>query len=265
MSISGYFYPFLGITTQRKGKLTMAKYLKNDNLREKQKRGQGDAENYTAYIRPTEFNSLGTAVTLRDWITGRTVHLLSQGESYMWHLLRFNDDIVEIKEQYPLNRDDTIRIANALDLRHPQAHKNYHMTTDFYITYKDGSEKAISFKSNRRSLETTRTKELMAIEQAYWLEKGVDFSIVFKTDIPFQKAENIRVCAIFWDEKDVTEPIACMKHCLIHKFLVLPETEFEEELDFPKLVLKYKKEIDKTLYLINKKNAEEEDLWKIVS
>ena len=56
-----------------------------------------------------------------------------------------------------------------------------------------------------------------------------------------------------------------MKHCLIHKFLVLPETEFEEELDFPKLVLKYKKEIDKTLYLINKKNAEEEDLWKIVS
>ena len=76
--------------------------------------GKGEGKNYKPYIQAHEFNSQGTTVTRRDWITSRSVELLSQGEAEYWHILRFNDDIIDIREQIPLPKEDTTAIAEEM-------------------------------------------------------------------------------------------------------------------------------------------------------
>ena len=53
---------------------------KSDKAKRKEKYGIGHGADYKPYIRTSEFNSLGTCSNPIDWKTGRTVHLLSQGE-----------------------------------------------------------------------------------------------------------------------------------------------------------------------------------------
>ena len=64
--------------------------------------GEGVEKDYLPYITTSEFNSLGTTSVIVDWKTGRGVHCLSQAEAYWYYVLRWDDNNVDIREQYPL-------------------------------------------------------------------------------------------------------------------------------------------------------------------
>ena len=80
-------------------------------------RGKGSGASYKPWIQTREISSCGTCSNPKDWKTGRTVELLSQGEAYFWHMLRWDDNILDIREQYPLDLELTNEIGYSTESR----------------------------------------------------------------------------------------------------------------------------------------------------
>lgn len=142
-------------------------------------RGKGHGRDYKPWIETREVSSSGTCSNPIDWKTGRTVELLSQGESYFWHILHWNDKVDDIREQYPLDIETTLKICDDFNIKHPHDRKTY-MTSDFYVTYKDGTKKIFSVKNSRDVLNQKRTKEKLSVEACYWKKyRNIDYKLVF--------------------------------------------------------------------------------------
>ena len=116
-----------------------------------------DFEEYTPYIEAEEIKGLSVPCVVVDYKTGRQVELLSQGEKYVWYLLRYDDDVQKIYEQYALDLDITVELAERYGIKHPN-NASTPMTTDFYVEKKDGFV-AYSVKNSRLVLEDKRTVE----------------------------------------------------------------------------------------------------------
>lgn len=159
--------------------------------RYRQHRGEGEGANYKPWIKIRDFGSQGTASNVIDYKHGRTMQLLSQGEVYYYYLLRWRDDVVDIREQYPLDLNDTVEIANKLEIMHPHD-ENTRMTTDLLVTKTDGSYEAYSIKTNKEELvNNPRTAEKIYIEKLYWKSRGIPFFIRFKDDVNTTLVKNI--------------------------------------------------------------------------
>lgn len=171
--------------------------------------GMGRGKDYLPYITTNEFNSQGTASIIPDWKTGRGVHCLSQAEAYWYYVLRWDDDNVDIREQYPLERSITEQIAEKNGLKHP-GNKEYVMTTDFLVERRDGTFIAYSVKTDRELAE--RTLQILCIEKIYWMNKGIDFRMLFKEDLNLILVRNIRNVVMFYDKAKVFDEISLIKH-----------------------------------------------------
>lgn len=107
-----------------------------EETKTRQKRGQGTGKDYNPWIHIQEMSSKGTKEILNDWKTGRQVHLLSQNEVRWYYILRWNDDVLDIREQFPLELEKTLDIAEAMGVKHPKD-RHTHMTTDMLVTYRN--------------------------------------------------------------------------------------------------------------------------------
>lgn len=210
--------------------------------KQREGRGQGTGSAYKPYIQCREFNSLGTCSTPIDWKTGRTVELLSQAEKAVWYLLRWEDAVEDIQEQYPLDLSKTVALAEAYGVRHP---KDTHtrMTTDFLVIMKDKNRYAVSVKSDERDLKNKRTVEKLFLEKAYWESEGVPFVIMLKSKVNMTKVHNIRMVTEFYDPARVFDDVSTLKHLIARK--VIPANMESEPLDFPKLLSKNDKVVRK--------------------
>lgn len=201
-------------------------------------RGKGSGASYKPWIQTREISSCGTCSNPKDWKTGRTVELLSQGEAYFWHMLRWDDSILDIREQYPLDLELTNEICDDRCCKHPGG-RNCYMTTDFYVIYMDGSEKAFSVKTSKKLLKKRRTKEKLDIERCYWEKfRHVPYEIVFKEDMNVVFAENIRIVSKFYNASSVFDEMSMLKHLIATKRI---QVDMESEpLDFPYLLEQYR-------------------------
>lgn len=195
--------------------------------------GTGQGKDYKPWILTREFNSKGTCSNPKDWITGRTMQLLSQGEEHAFYYLRWQDAVVDIREQYPLELDITTAIADTLGFRHPKNCQT-HMTTDFLLTLSDGSNIAISIKDSRKILDDKRTLEKLAIEKLYWQTKNIPWKILYKEDIPKYLVMNVRLASVYYNEKDVYDPVSLAKYFAIHK--KLPHLDMTKQIFWPEVV-----------------------------
>ena len=210
--------------------------------KEKEGYGCGKGASYVPYIKVGEFGSYGTASAPIDWKTGRLVHLFSQAEAMEWHILRWDDNISDIREQYPLNLDETTAIAKRLSVRPPNNGRSP-MTSDFLVTWKDFKESVISVKASRDSLDDNRTLEKLFIEKEYWNRRGVPFELVFKTDLNTIYAENIRHVVAFHDEKHLSDDISILKHLISHKYIIVDMES--AHLNYPELLKVFDCEVKK--------------------
>ena len=212
------------------------KYRVSEKTKQNQGRGKGEGAFYKPYIKTREVPSSGTGRILKDKITGRQMHLLSQAEIYTYYLLRWDDSVVDIREQYPLELEDTLKIADHLGYKHPHGRKTS-MTTDFLVTYQeeDGTKtyKAYSVKTSRKVLQDNRTVEIQRIEMAYWNLHDTPFEIVFKEDMNRIKVGNIEAVMDYWDIKDVMTDVDMVKYLIVHKKMTVDMES--KPLDFPEL------------------------------
>lgn len=120
--------------------------------------------------------------------SGRGVQLASHTEHKIFRPFDLAKNVLEIREQHPLNRSETLAIAEKLKINHPsEPDYNTHelfatgMTTDLLITMVDESghksDIAVAVKPAHKLCDK-RVLEKLKIEFAYWTLKGVKFFII---------------------------------------------------------------------------------------
>lgn len=217
----------------------MPKITETGKLREE--RGTGTGASYKPWIKIREVNSLGTATSVLDYKTGRNVELLSQGEVYYWYYLRWQDEVEDIREQYPLDLETTVGIANKLGYAHPHD-DNHRMTTDLLVTKTDGSLEAYSVKNDRKVLDNPRTLEKLLIEKLYWEAQGVKFHLVYKTDLNKTFIRNLIDVMECYDPTKLTDAISVIRHKIATKEIMVDmETS---PIDYKAVLNKYLEVLD---------------------
>ena len=109
----------------------------------KEGRGSGTKENYKPWIKIQDVSSKGRSNRIKGIKTNRIHHFLSDLETKCFYILEWDDNVVDIREQYPLiDRETAMKIANEKNIRYPIDYKTRTpvvMTTDFLVTkYENG-------------------------------------------------------------------------------------------------------------------------------
>lgn len=169
--------------------------------------GQGSMDAYEPWLKIGSFPSSGASYATPSLKCARTHHFLAKGEFNFYLLQEFADDVVEIREQFPLiNYGRTFQIARELGFK-PSFYRDSTVprvyTTDFMLTKVNAVGEtylsAVSLKSRTKLNEIAKTKrglkrsmELAIIEKSYWGEMGVQWDTVFSEDLPMIRVRNIR-------------------------------------------------------------------------
>ena len=156
-------------------------------------RGQGVGVDYKPWIVIQDFASVGMVSRVWGTKTGRIHHLMSNLELWLFYLLDWSDDVLDIREQYPLSDLlQAINVAERANIKYPydpQSGFPYVMTSDFYIDTQHGAS-VLSVKPSSE-LSKPRVREKLEIEHRYWKELGINWSIMTEREINKTKAVNI--------------------------------------------------------------------------
>tara|TARA_R110001583_G_scaffold43838_4_gene139269 strand:- start:19247 stop:20077 length:831 start_codon:yes stop_codon:yes gene_type:complete len=159
----------------------------------KEGRGAGRLSNYKPWLYVNEVPSEGRSQRVFSHLTGRIHHVLSDLEFAVFLLLDHNSAVTDIREQFPLNRDDTLNISKEGQLWHPsQGGSNLVLSSDFLVnsTSKTQPKFAIQAKYSN-ALKDPRTVEKLEIERRYWQLKKIPWFLVTEKEIDKVVVTNI--------------------------------------------------------------------------
>ena len=211
----------------------------SQKTKRKQRRGKGRGAEYRPEIRVNEMKGhLGTHIVQRDHKTKRDMHFLSQGEAMLYNILRFEDTVVDIREQYPLPIESTEIIAAQIGKRHPMVRgEKVPFTIDILADFADGHSEAFSVKAS----ESEFTKNLSQVENVYIMKLycesvGIPFHQVYTDKINRAYAENISRILYYWDPDVVEDKVGLFKHLLAHKCIEIDlESDVIDVLQFRRM------------------------------
>jgi hypothetical protein len=148
-------------------------------------RGKGTGSHYKPWLNASDVPSLGRVHRAFCPKTGREHHLLSDNEYYTFLLQWWDDDVIDIREQYPLiDRSETLEIAARCGVKHPVDPASgalWVITTDFLVTQKHAgrNEEIIAYTVKQANeLNKERTLEKLEIERRYWERREVPWKII---------------------------------------------------------------------------------------
>lgn len=212
---------------------------KSRQTKEKLKMGTGAGAGYKPWIQVGEFGSSGTAGRVVDWKTGRVVHLMSQAEIYFWYVLRWSDDVLDVREQIPLDLETTERIAEEYGICHPSKNgETVVMTTDFLVDTNTGN---VAFSIKRTATFSERTLEKLYLEQQYWKRKDVPWKLVTVNDFDMLTARNIRDIVAFYNVTDFKDRISFFKFLIARKYI---QIDISKDIDWQELCITHNDEIE---------------------
>lgn len=149
-------------------------------------RGQGTGPNYKPYITRFDFSSRGQRRETYCHKCRRSVHLMSKLEYQHFLVANFDERVVDIREQYPLPRDETRGIARALEIVHPRSRRtkvDLVVTTDLLLTVKaegGGTHQVAWSDKYENEVSRKRVSEKLLIEKAWHELHGEEWHL--KTD-----------------------------------------------------------------------------------
>lgn len=164
-------------------------------------RGIGEGIAYKPWITIRDLPSKGRCTEILGWKTGRMHHLLSKLETKYFFHLEWSDDVIDIREQFPLldefdTYSETIEIAKQIGVEYPIIPKTRTpnvMTTDFLITVISNGEEKIIARTIKyaKDLSDTRTIEKLEVERIFWERRGVGWKIVTERQISENLSFNV--------------------------------------------------------------------------
>lgn len=170
---------------------------KAQKRRAKEGRGVGLGSDYKPYLYIHDVPSIGLVSRVWGWKTRRVHHFLSRLELKFFYTREWQRSVIDIREQFPLQLDETLAIADQLGVLHPRDPKTKDyivMTSDFVITESRpmGSEDIIRTTKYKAELEKGRVMEKLKIEEVYWRDvRGMDWDVVTEDDFSSILAANV--------------------------------------------------------------------------
>ena len=159
-------------------------------------RGQGEGETYRPWIEVTDFSSRGVSPRVDGVKVRRTHHLLSTAERNAFLLFEWATDVVDIREQFPLDRDTTRLLAAAAGIPHPcypGTKVPLVLTTDFLLVQLQNGHRerlAVNVKQDEE-LTDPAVLERLELQRLYFAAIGVRHLLLPASRIPAREAENI--------------------------------------------------------------------------
>ena len=211
---------------------------------------------YQPFILIQDVPSLGRSSRPRGIKTGRQHEFLSDLERNYFMMLEFCDDVVDIREQFPLELQETLLIAEELGLKypmHPVTKEAITMTSDFCITLKSNHSKQDIIRTTKykQDLLDRRTMEKFMIEQTYWERHKVDWGIVTEEEVNKEYSQNVSDILDYYDLndnygfKDMSEE---EREDIILDFL-------QKIIDTDKTIRRFSTQFEKDLHLTNNKRC----------
>lgn len=190
----------------------------------KEGRGQGELGNYIPWLKIQDVSSDGNVSRLIGWKTKRQHEFLSNLERDYFLLLEWADDVVDIREQFPLKDTVTFRIAEEKGIAHSIDNITKTpivMTTDFFITVIKNKQKEYLARTVKPSgfLEDNRVIEKFEIEREYWKQNEFNWGIVTEKEIYGGLTDNILWIHKFYylDEQDDIDSASLFLSILLSK------------------------------------------------
>lgn len=156
-------------------------------------RGAGRKSKYQPWIRIQEISSDGTSYRALSHRTGRIVHLLSTLEFLAFSLFDWDESIRDIREQYPIDLETTLEVAQKAGIKHPQKGDKYHVfTTDLVLDFDE-------LESDQTAIQVKYIQDLMdrdviaklEVERRSCIAKGMKWRLITELDIPHVQQVNI--------------------------------------------------------------------------
>jgi hypothetical protein len=178
-------------------------------------RGKGELASYKPWLTIQNVPSSGRVHRFKGWKTDRIHHFLSDLERDYCYLLDWAEDVIDVREQFPLNREKTIQISEEKQINHSvdsTTQTPIVMTTDFLITLRRDNEIKYLARTIKPSgeLNDKRVIAKFEIERQYWNDAGVDWGIVTDIDLPREVCKNIGWVHRSYDLEDIDENLSIM-------------------------------------------------------
>lgn len=160
-------------------------------------RGQGTGPNYKPYITRFDFSSRGQRRETYCHKCSRSVHLMSKLEYQHFLVANYDDRVVDIREQFPLPRDETREIARALEIKHPRNNRtkvDLVVTTDLLLTVKsaDGGTRRLAWSDKyEKDAAQARVSEKLLIERAWHQLKGDQWFLKTERELDHRLISNL--------------------------------------------------------------------------
>ncbi len=189
----------------------MTMVRKTDKARLREKRGQGYGENYKPWILPHELPSDSRTHKILGWKHNRVYYLLSDGELWVFLIYQMEDNVLDIREQFPLLPiEKTLLIADQMNIIHPPKNRSDRnmktvMTSDFNLLVKKGDvvKEIVRTLKTEDDFNKIRTQEKFLIEKEYWSQKGIDWGVILHDEECKVIGKNIYSIYqdYFWNDK----------------------------------------------------------------
>ena len=207
---------------------------KSNRAKLQEGRCQGIGPDYVPFFKANEHGGRATRSMIPDPIEGRMVHCLSDTEAMLYYLLRWNTDVLHIREQYLLDSELVNEARKRLGYCPLPPLACY--TTDFLVDMRDGLQKAFSVKYrasefsptsriyNGRQYAYTALIERQNTEREYWESQGVEFHVVTRDDLMQYRIyiKNIAFVMKFWDETNVVNTEQMLLYLMAHHIIEVP-------------------------------------------
>ena len=162
---------------------------------------------YKPFISIQDVPSLGRSSRIHGIKTDRQHEFLSDLERNYFLMLEYAEDVMDIREQFPLELEITQLIAEELGIKHPMNPKTKRpitMTSDFCITLREDNvtRNIVRTLKYKKDLLSQRVIEKFTIEQNYWHRIGIDWGIVTDEEVNKTFCQNLNDILNYYDLSD---------------------------------------------------------------
>jgi hypothetical protein len=158
--------------------------------------GSGSGPNYQPWIKVRDISSSGRKHLVPGTRFGREMHFLSDIEYSMFLLLDWSEQVLDINEQFPLDRALTQDVARRLGIPHPcypGTTVPTVMTCDFMVTLVRNGQTVLEAFNTKPDSDVNLERELVKLEiQRTALElMEIPHHLVVKSSLPEPLATNL--------------------------------------------------------------------------
>lgn len=170
----------------------------------KEGRGTGEGVSYRPWLECRNVRSRGRKHRLPGVLHARVMHLMSDLERNAVLFFERDPRVLDIREQFPLDREITRAIAREMGVRHPRdpaTGTDIVMTTDLLVSFDNGSAsrstRAFSIKPAGELLDH-RVVIKQEIERRYWERLGIVWRPLLDTTLRRREYFNAVLWAREW-------------------------------------------------------------------